>query len=238
MIHNASGSRHSRCGAMCMYLIFTYVYHSSPNGNHAQAPRSSVYHLWIHFPLCVQLCPLIYPRGTGTPRKDLGACISGNRAPIADSMCVNVLRHADLQHRRIVQHLVYVPLLRRYTACVRRGSGLEERREIAHALVTPAYIEQQRRKVITQTRISKPGTTCTGLPVVAPPVKYRSLKSVIGSDRALGARATTWAPAVKQECRFGDAACVDPGYVVQWPYMQVRVHRSALKVLACVETRN
>jgi hypothetical protein len=59
--------------------------------------------------------------------------------------------------------------------------------------------------------------TC-GLPAVAPPVQMRVASTV----RMTSTKSITrpWHPYPQETCSFGKDGCEEPGYFVQWPYMQ------------------
>jgi len=62
--------------------------------------------------------------------------------------------------------------------------------------------------------------TC-GLPAVAPPVAFRAASTVAMTEHLTFVSLTKpWNPYVETSCMYGDANCKDPGYLVQWPYLQ------------------
>jgi len=81
------------------------------------------------------------------------------------------------------------------------------------------------------------GTVTQGLPIVAPPVRFRNLTqsgyiqgtasypNITITDSVIKTFKTAqWLPEIQKSCKFGAAGCDAPGYQVQWPYMQSSVN--------------
>ena len=75
------------------------------------------------------------------------------------------------------------------------------------------------------------GSNTAGFPIVAPPVHYRNLTNIAvvssGStptfklaDSWVSVERAGWGARVHETCGKNDAGCQNPGYEVQWPYIQ------------------
>mmetsp|Transcript_53978 Transcript_53978/g.110155 ORF Transcript_53978/g.110155 Transcript_53978/m.110155 type:complete len:852 (+) Transcript_53978:538-3093(+) len=75
-------------------------------------------------------------------------------------------------------------------------------------------------------------TATSGLPVVAPPVEFRvgAAATVQLEEADLNTYRTKyypWQPKLAESCLLGEPNCEDPGYLVQWPYIEMNSRDAA-----------